>query len=85
MSYFSTQFIVPTMRLTNDQDAVRILGRPIEDITDFGIGEPCLFELMQGMLLCTMLLLGAIFYEVEKTISGLYTRRGCFVACDIAK
>lgn len=49
MSYFASIFIVPHIRLVTDQEAAKISARSIERITDFRIGEPCLFELTQGL------------------------------------
>lgn len=50
MSYFASTLIAPHIRLVTDQEAAKIFGRSIEGITDFGIGEPCLFELIQGFI-----------------------------------
>lgn len=48
MSCFATYFIAPGIRLIDDEDAFARSGRINEPISDFGIGEPCLFELKQG-------------------------------------
>lgn len=49
MSYFAAILIAPHIRLVTDQEAAKISGRSIERITNFGIGEPCLLELVQGL------------------------------------
>lgn len=48
LSCFSVQLIAPQFKLVTDQDIVALMGYPPGPITDFGIGEPCLYELKQG-------------------------------------
>lgn len=48
MSYFAAILIAPHIRLVTDREAAKISGRSIERITNFGIGGPCLLELIQG-------------------------------------
>lgn len=46
LTFFATQFTVPTIRPATDRE---MFGNQLmEPIKDFGIGEPCLFELTQG-------------------------------------
>lgn len=45
-TFFATHLTVPTIRPATDQEMFG--GQWIEPIKDFGIGEPCLIELIQG-------------------------------------
>lgn len=45
-TFFATQFTVPTTRSATDREV--FAGVSKEPIKDFGIGEPCLYELVQG-------------------------------------
>lgn len=46
MSYFITRLTVPTVLPAKDSEVSH--ERTIESINNFGIGEPCLHELVQG-------------------------------------
>lgn len=51
MSYFSMQLIAPQFKLVSDHEIKTITGYSPAPITDFGIGEPCLYELKHGIRL----------------------------------
>lgn len=48
MSVFTTQFTVPRTRPATDHEMHALYGYSYGPIQDFGIGEPCLFELVHG-------------------------------------
>lgn len=79
-TFFATQFTVPIIRPATDHEMFG--DQVMEPIKDFGIGDPCLFELTQGE---------SKHWSVTRTLlslpirAGLYLRRGCLVACDVAK
>lgn len=49
ITFFATQFISPTTRPVSDREIAH--ADQLEPITNFGIGEPCLLELTQGIML----------------------------------
>lgn len=87
MSYCSMLLIAPQFILTDDREIELFTGNTPDPITDFGIGIPCLYELKQGDQRITLNTYD--FSSSQHTFIwyfvGLYARRGCFLACDIAK
>lgn len=49
VSLFTVQLIAPQFGLVSDQQIISETGISPGSITDFGIGEPCLLELRQGI------------------------------------
>lgn len=89
LSCFSVQLIAPQFKLVTDQEIVALMGYSPGPITDFGIGEPCLYELKQGEFdpIFVIFLVSISTSNIPNAIIylGVYLRRGCFLACDIAK
>lgn len=48
ITIFSMQMIAPEVKLATDDEIKSIRGYSPEPISDFGIGEPCLYELKRG-------------------------------------
>lgn len=83
LSVFTTQLISPQINLVTDDEITRVKGYTPEPIMNFGIGEPCLYELKQGIVCKNDL--KRRFRKKQIQLPGLYLRRGCFLSCDVAK
>lgn len=50
ITIFSIQLIVPEIKLATDEEIKTIMGASSESVSDFGIGEPCLYEFKRGKI-----------------------------------
>lgn len=51
LTIYSSQLISPNIKLATDQEMKEAKGYLPMPNTNFGLGEPCLYELKQGMYL----------------------------------